>query len=33
MLTDEEYSQYCDTMASTPAWGGQVINTIWSNAI
>jgi len=24
MLTDSEYSSYCHTMASTPAWGGQV---------
>ena len=24
MLTEAEYHTYCQTMASSPAWGGQV---------
>ena len=24
MLTDQQFEEYCTTMANTPAWGGQV---------
>ena len=24
MLTDQQFEDYCTTMAETPAWGGQV---------
>ena len=24
MLTSSEYTEYCDTMSNTHAWGGQV---------